>query len=267
MNKLYNLTKGFLNVISPIFLFRYSEECLSVVNEALRVYLSAYNALECQSEMMDIIKDTFILQTEEDCMLLEDFDLSEYSTPREFFSLKKQMLIDMKIFANNTFTLTFFNDLLNDCAKCGDLRACRLKAYIAWANGEKELSMRLWEMLAYWGDVTSMKALIFGAEKLKMTDTSHLWQRVYPVFKKDYYAIFELYKSEDMLSYEESKTIDLIRSIANARWIKDKSNLNFALLDYVINSQDPQEEIVRNVLRGDLDFYRLKRGESLTYVH
>lgn len=267
MNKLYNLIKGFLKVISPMFHFKYNDECLGVINGVLDVYLDVYNASKYRDEVVPIINDTFILQTEEDCLLLENFDTAEYSTPRDFFSLKKQMLMDMEAFANRTFTPTFFEDVLGDWVKRGDLFSCRLKAYLAWAKGERGLALRLWEMLAYWGDVTSMMALAFGAEKLNMIDKSQTWQRVYSLFKRDYSVIFGVDQGEKRLSCEESRIVDLIHCIANARWNKDKSHLNFQLLDYVIGSQASKEEVVRNVLQGDVDFYRLRREEGSDYYH
>lgn len=259
--KLYYLVKNYMKVILPIFYYRYTDSCQRVIEQTLNLYLSVWNAHEYKDKITSVIYDTFILQTKEDCVLLEDFDTSNYSTERDFYSLKKRLLMDTEAFADYTFSLTFFEDSLNDSVRCGEKYSCKLKAYIAWDEGERDLAVNLWKRLAYWGDLDSIRALIYCANQMGLRGKSETWQSVYNALSYKSSSLFCVDEANKRLSADEMRVVELIHCIKSIGWIKDKDCLHYSMLDYVINSRESVDEVIRNVSRGDVDFNLLRRRD------
>ena len=237
-NKTYTLTKNLLNVILPIFNYKYSEDSLNIIKKVMKTYLTVWDATEYYDKILRIVLDTFILQGKEDCLMLEDFDTSKYTTHKKYFFLKKRILEDNGIDASQSFDTELFLDCLNDYVKNGEKHACRMKAYMAWDNGEKRLATRLWEMLAYWGDETSMMALVFAYKQYNMISEAQTWQAVFDLFSDDTCGVMPIDDKIERMSYQEKNIVDLIFCIKNLAWIKDKSFLHFPMLDYIISSNE-----------------------------
>ena len=262
MKKNYTIIENFMQTIAPTFVFKVDEQYKRMLEDVLHLFLSIHNRLEVKEDVWSTVNDTFIVQTKEDCRLLACFNTLTYKTPKIYFDLKKSLIYDMDGLAERKFDVTAFKDYINKKAASGEQNACRLLACFSWLNGERNAALALWKKLAYWGDLISVKALAYGFQEVGNLVESNKWANVAIAFEE--YIHFggsqkEVYEKLDL---EGKKEFDLILCVRALGWIQNKALLYFPLLDYIVQSRLPAEEVMQNISQGNRNFYVLKKSEN-----
>lgn len=260
--KLYSLVKSFMMLILPVFYYQYEESCIQLVENVLDVYLDVWDANKYRQKLLRVILDTFVVQTKEDCNLLKHFDTSEYETENEFFELKKQIIEENELLPIQKFSPIVFFDALNKGVGNGNLSYCKIKAYLSWASGDEDFAKGLWERLAFWGDLDSVKAMSFCYKQSKNDEDYKKWEEVFGVLESPQSYVFPEESYLRQLSPFAQKVMRCIRCIRNLEWIKNKDYMYFDLLNYVIRSSASTDDIVFNLIRGNCDFNNLRKAEE-----
>lgn len=228
---------------------RQSMQSRELSAQILELMADIYGRRDLLGACTEIMEKTELLRTATDCTLLGADELPVAENLRCYLDMKARRVAEYELQTPETFDRELLAQNSRHAAAMGDRNGIALSAVLDWLDGNREMALRRWMVLAYAGNRFAMQALEYAGAQLGDAEAAGRWKMIRKIFNEteSRFSLMvdpALYEGE---TRHAAETAQIILAVRNRCAELQAKHLPLAMIQYAVDSTDPLSTKLRNL--------------------
>lgn len=256
----------FFTFAKILLYYEWNSEIQNLVFNILKAMMHIYHSRIKDSELKSIISSLSSIQTISDARefvkVMDDMDKNE----KFALSVKSNMILRHEIKTVSYFDMQILKDEISHMIERGDINGYKLSAYLDYTENKLKTRncINIWETLALYGDIPSIKALQYVYKAEKNTSESEKWMKVEKMLDEGNTGICRTFDYEKITECESiAAIIYAVKERNRQSGHKAGENIDKYLVFYILNSKDKLPQKIKNILCTNNFYLKLNSIEEM----